>query len=176
MPSHLSFSLASLSSVLFCSWNVPTSVYLFECVCPSIIFPAQLPAECWTVWINETELTGLLMKACLHTLHFLWSLCTWELLGVDFYIWVFVVLLIKASGNGLVFENQAFLIPNSSLHASSSHLPLPPPPFFLLLCAMDVASKRKKKLYLKSQDVSSTSVDYLWFCVYRELREMEVDE
>lgn len=126
MPSHVSPSLASLSPVLFCHWNVPTFVYLFNCVCPSIIFPARLPAEWRTVWINETELTGLLMKACLHSLHFLWLLCTWEPLGVDFYIWVFVVLLIKAGGNGLVFVNQVFLILNSSsFHASSARLPLP---------------------------------------------------
>src|SRR3712207_8561816 len=46
------------SPVLFCHWNVPTFVYLFNCVCPSIIFPARLPAEWRTVWINETELTG----------------------------------------------------------------------------------------------------------------------
>lgn len=128
MPSHLSHSLTSLLPVLFCSWHVPTFVYLLKCICPSIIFPAQLPAECWTVWINETELTGLLMKACLHTLHFLWSLCTWEPLGVDFYIWVFVILLIKACGNGLVFVSQTFLIPNSSFHASSAPSS-PPPPF-----------------------------------------------
>ena len=129
MPSHLLSSLTSLSSVLFCSWNVPTFVYLFKCVCPSIIFPARLPAECRTVWINETELTGLLMKACLHTLHFLRSLCTWEPLGEVFYIWVFVVLLIKACGNGLVFVKQAFLIPNSfPCQASSAH-----PPFLLPL-------------------------------------------
>lgn len=130
MPSHLPSSLASLSSVLFCSWNVPTffssSSYLFECVSPSIIFPARLPAGCRMVWINETELTGLLMKARLHTLHFLWSLRTWELLGEDFYIWVFAVLLIKAGGNGLVSVNQAFLISNSfHFQASSAHLLLP---------------------------------------------------
>lgn len=71
MSSHLRSPLAALSSVLFCSWDVPTFVCLFECVCPSIIFPARLPAECRAVWINETEPTGLLMKACLHILPFL---------------------------------------------------------------------------------------------------------
>lgn len=122
-------SPASLSSVLFRSWNAPTFVYLLKCVCPAIIFPAWLPAECTAVWINETELTGLLMKACSHGLHFWRSLCTREPLGEDFYIWVFVVLLIKAHGNGLVFANQAFLISNASPFPSLS---VPPPPPFLL--------------------------------------------
>lgn len=138
MPSPLPSLLASLSSVLLRSWNAPTFVYLLKCVCPAIIFPAWLPAECRAVWINETGLTGLLMKACLHELHFWRSRCTREPLGEEFYIWVFVVLLIKAHGNGLVFAKEAFLIPNASPFASLS-VP-PPPPFFLAGTAMPKAS------------------------------------
>ncbi|KAK1346014.1 hypothetical protein QTO34_008483 [Cnephaeus nilssonii] len=45
---------------------------------PCHYFSSLVPAECTAVWINETELTGLLMKACSHGLHFWRSLCTQE--------------------------------------------------------------------------------------------------
>ena len=65
-----------------------------------------------------------------HTWHFLRLLCTWEPLGVDFYMWVFVILLMKAHRNGLAFVNQAFLIPNPLLFLCLLCPPLLPLPFF----------------------------------------------